>query len=101
MCTTLYTKADVDALVNALKADVVALRADLKDVQGTIMKLHESLMIAKAEQRRTVQDISVELLRRIDALPLEIVRDEQAYTLLRDRLLKDFRGTATLSAPPG
>jgi hypothetical protein len=85
-----YTVEEVDEQV---KKQVDALSRKIADLE---------IQLAKERIKRDLelQQLTATLAKRLNELPLEVVRHNAAYEMLRNRLLKDFEQVFTARPNP-
>ncbi|WP_339036224.1 hypothetical protein WHZ78_01715 [Bradyrhizobium symbiodeficiens] len=69
------------------------LDAKSAQVLEAIRALTERVIKLEADQEKNqaaMGNVRTAILSRLDALPIEVVKDEKAYDLLQQRLRKDF-----------
>lgn len=64
-------------------------RKNLEEMVSTTNKRLDQLLEQQNKSDATVKELHRQLLGRIAALPVELVKDEQAYKLLKSRLTAD------------
>lgn len=66
--------------LDAQNAEISALRNEIVVLRGSLSDLYESEMAV----------IRTQLLEKIARLPIELVSDEEAYRVLKERLISDL-----------
>jgi hypothetical protein len=90
-----YEKTYHPARGIALLADIAikgnTLLEDNKTLLKAVVTSNETLTKAIREQNnQTLIILRAELTTRLNSIPIELAKDEQAYKLLRERLLNDL-----------